>query len=59
MTTIRTDPLIRRVMRHLRQIIARRRLQRMVEQSRNSFRTQLYAKNRAAQIARRFKGERA
>lgn len=57
--TIRTDPLIRRVVRHLRQFIARRRLQRMVEQSRNSFETERYRRNRAAQIARRFKGERA
>lgn len=30
-----------------------RRLQRMVEANRNSFKTQLYAKNRAAQIQRR------
>lgn len=37
----------------IRQLLARRRLQRMVEQNRNSFRTQLYAKNRAAQIQRR------
>ena len=43
------------MIRILRQFIARRRLQRMVEANRNSFRTQLYAKNRAAQIQRRVK----
>lgn len=43
----------------IRQIIARRRLQRMVEQNRNSFECERYRRNRAAQIGRRFKGERA
>lgn len=43
-----TNPL-----RFLRQYLARRRLQRMVEANRNSFRTRLYVKNRAAQIQRR------
>lgn len=45
------------MIRILRQFIARHRLQRMVEANRNSFRTQLWAKNRAAQIQRRSKGE--
>ena len=51
--------ILRKLLRPVSIWLARRRLQRMVEQSRNSFPTQLYAKNRAAQIARRFKGERA
>lgn len=45
------------MIRFVRQLLARRRLQRMVEANRNSFKTQLYAKNRAAQIQRRSKGE--
>ena len=49
--------ILRKLLRPVSIWLARRRLQRMVEQSRNSFRTQLYAKNRAAQIQRRSKGE--
>lgn len=41
------------MIRLIRQLLARRRLQRMVEANRNSFRTQLFVKNREAQIQRR------
>jgi hypothetical protein len=40
----------------IRQILARRKSQRIVEANRNSFRTQLYAKNRSAQLQRRARG---
>jgi hypothetical protein len=53
--TIRTDPLIQRLLRPVSIWLARRRLQRMVEDTRNSFETQLFVKNREAQIKRRVK----
>lgn len=37
----------------LREYRARKRLQQIVDDTRQSFRTQLYAKNRAAQLKRR------
>ncbi|MES2295237.1 MAG: hypothetical protein V4527_18215 [Pseudomonadota bacterium] len=41
------------MIRLVRQLLARRRLQRMVEQTRNSFECERYRRNRAAQIQRR------
>lgn len=41
------------MIRKLKQYLARRRLQHIVEANRNSFQTKLYVKNRQAQIARR------